>query len=97
MGDIEEKTEIMAKGQFHSSYQKGIIKRYYENKSDINSQKLGEIVSDLYLETDPAKAKRKWESAKTALLNLGANAARVEKIVADKNLQALAKLVEELF
>jgi len=87
----------MAKGQFHSSYQKGIIKRYYEHKEDISSQKLGEIVSDLYLETDAAKAKRKWESAQTALLNLGANKARVEKIVADKNLQALAKLVEELF
>jgi len=87
----------VAKGQFHTAYQKGIIKRYYENKDDISSQKLGEIVSDLYLETDGAKAKRKWESAKTALLALGANAARVEKIVAEKNLQALAKLVEELF
>jgi hypothetical protein len=87
----------MAKGQFHSSYQKGIIKRYYENKEDISAQKLGEIVSDLYLEENDAKAKRKWESAKTALLSLGANAARVEKIVAERNLQALAKLVEELF
>jgi hypothetical protein len=87
----------MAKGQFHSSYQKGIIKRYYENKEDISAQKLGEIVSDLYLEENDAKAKRKWESAQTALLALGANQARVDKIVAERNLQALAKLVEELF
>jgi hypothetical protein len=84
-------------GQFHSEHQKGIIKRYYENKSDINAQKLGEIVSDLYLEENDAKAKRKWESAKTALLHLKANPARVEKIVAERNLPALAKLVEELF
>lgn len=87
----------MAGGQFHSEYQKGIIKRYYENKSDINSQKLGELVSDLYMETNPAKLKRKWDSVKTALLNLKVAPARVEKIVADRNLQALAKLVEEIF
>ena len=87
----------MAKGQFHTAYQKGIIKRYYENKDDINSQKVGEIVSELYLETNAAKQGRLWKSAETALLNLGANKARVEKIVAERNLQALAKLVEELF
>jgi hypothetical protein len=87
----------MAKGQFHSDYQKGIIKRYYENKSDIGTQKLGEIVSDLYLETNPAKQKRLWSSAQTALLNLGVNAAQVEKVVAERNLAALAKLAEKLF
>ncbi|MCY3021194.1 MAG: hypothetical protein NTW87_19445 [Planctomycetota bacterium] len=87
----------MAKGQFHTPYQKGIIKRYYENKDDLCSQKLGEIVSDLYLETKPARVKQLWESAETALLNMGANKVRVAKIVAEKNLPALAKLVEELF
>ncbi len=87
----------MAKGQFHTAHQKGIIKRYYENKSDINSQKLGEIVSDLYLETNAAKQKRLWASAETALLNLGANKAQVDQIVAERNLPALAKLVEKIF
>jgi hypothetical protein len=87
----------MAKGQFLSGHQKGIVKRYYENKDNISTQKLGEIVSELYLETSPAKVKRLWASAETALVNLGASKARVEKIVAEKNLQALAKLVEELF
>jgi len=87
----------VAKGQFHTPYQKGIIKRYYENQSDLSSQKLGEIVSDLYLETNAAKTKRLWESAETALLNLGANKLRVAKIIADKNLKELAQLVEELF
>lgn len=87
----------MAKGQFHSAHQKGIIKRYYENKDSINSQKLGEIVSELYLETNATKQARLWKSAETALVNLGAKKERVEKIVVEKNLQALAKLVEELF
>jgi hypothetical protein len=87
----------MAKGQFHTAHQKGIIKRYYENKSDISTQKLGEIVSELYLETSPVKIERLWKSAEGALISLGANKARVEKIIAEKNLQTLAKLVEELF
>ena len=87
----------MAKGQFHSGYQKGVIKRYYENKDDISTQKLGEIVSELYLETSAAKVERLWKSAEGALLKLGANSGRVEKIVAAKDLQAFAKLVEELF
>lgn len=87
----------MAKGQFHSAYQKGIIKRYYENKDDINTQKLSEIVSDLYLETNAAKQKRLWASAETALVNLGANKELVAKVVAERNLGALAKLAEKLF
>jgi hypothetical protein len=87
----------MAKNQFHSNYQKGIIKRYYENKDTISTQKLGEIVSELYLETNPAKVNRLWSSAETALLNLGANKVRVERIVAARDLQGLAKLTEELF
>jgi hypothetical protein len=87
----------MAKGQFHSDYQKGIIKRYYENKENISTQKLGEVVSELYLETSPAKVTRLWASAEGALLKLGANKVRVEKIVAARDLQGLAKLTEELF
>ena len=87
----------MAKGQFHTGYQKGIIKRYYENKDDINTQKLGEIVSDLYLETNAAKQKRLWASAETALINLGANKEQVTKIVAERNLGALAKMAEKIF
>jgi hypothetical protein len=87
----------MAKGQFLSGHQQGIVKRYYENKSDISTQKLGEIVSDLYLESNPAKVKRLWASAETALINLGANRAQVEQVVKERNLGALAKLAEKLF
>ena len=87
----------MAKGQFHTGYQQGIIKRYYENKDDINTQKLGEIISDLYLETNAAKQKRLWSSAETALINLGANKEQVTKIVTERNLGALAKMAEKIF
>jgi hypothetical protein len=90
----------MAKGQFLSPHQKGIVKRYYEHKDTLATQKLGEIVSELYLLTaapDGKKAERLWKSAHTALLNSGANTAKVEKIVAARDLKALAELLNEIF
>ena len=91
----------MAKGQFLSSYQQGIVKRYYKNKDTIATQKLGEIVSELYLvEADPKgkkKAERLWKSAETALLNAGANKARVAKVIEERDLKGLAEVVNNLF
>ena len=62
----------MAKGQNLSSYQKGVIKRYYQNKDTLASQKLGELVSELYLADSPKKLDRLWKSVETALVNAGA-------------------------
>jgi hypothetical protein len=90
----------MAQDQFLSPHQKGIVKRYYAHKDTLATQKLGEIVSELYLltaEPDAKKAERMWKSAHTALLNAGASPVRVEKLVAERDLKALAVLVNELF
>ncbi len=87
----------MAKGQHLSSYQKGIVKRYYQNRETLSNQKLGELVSELYLETSPKKLDKLWKSVHTALINAGANKARIEKITADRDLEALAKLVNDIF
>jgi hypothetical protein len=87
----------MAKGRHYSSHQKGIIKRYYENKDSLMTQKLGEIVSELYLCDSDKKADRLWKSARTALLNAGVVEKRVEIVVANRDLEKLAKLVTEIF
>jgi len=87
----------MAKGRHYSSHQKGIIKRYYENKEHLMTQKLGEIVSDLYLCEDDKKAARLWKSAQTALLNAGVIKALAEDICETRDLDGLAKLVGRLF
>ena len=87
----------MPKGQNYSPYQKGVIKRYYEHKETIANHKLGEIVSELALCTDSRKTTRLWERAQKALLAAGANEVQVRKLVADRSLQRLAKLVGELF
>ncbi len=87
----------MARHQYLSPHQKGIVKRYYEHKDSLMTQKLGEIVSDLYLCTDPKKAEALWQRAHKALMNAGANWVRVEKLMKDRHLGRLAELVKELF
>jgi hypothetical protein len=87
----------MAKGQWLTPHQKGIVRRYYEHKDNLATQKLSEIVSDLYLCKDDKEAARLWQSAHTALLSAGVHQARADSIVAARDLKRLAKLVGELF
>ena len=87
----------MAKGDYFTAHQKGIVKRYYEHKDALMIQKLGEIVSDLYLCENEKKAELLWERAHKALMNAGANRVRVEKLMKDRHLGRLAELVKELF
>ena len=87
----------MAKHQWLTPHQKGIVRRYYDNKDNVALQTLTEIVSELYLCTDQKKAERLWKKAQTALANAGVPAPKAEKTVADKDLKALAKLVEQIF
>jgi hypothetical protein len=86
----------MAKGQDFTPYQRKIVDRYYEHKDTIMAQKLGELVSELYLCTDPAKAERLWQSARTALHNLEVHQSRIDVLMAKRSAEALAALVNEL-
>ena len=87
----------MAKGEFLSPYQRGIVRRYYEHKDTLAHQRLSEIVSELYLCDDPEKAEALWQRVHSALLTIGASKPRVEHLVATRDLKALAALVNELF
>ena len=87
----------MARGQYLTPYQRGIVKRFYEHRDNLAQQKLGEIVSDLYLCDTEAKADRLWKRVEKALGQTGGNDAWVKKILADRNLEELARIVGELF
>jgi len=86
----------MAKGQHHSAHQQKIIRRYYEHFDTIQIQKLGEWVSDLYLADSPKKADRIWKSVEKALEKSCHDQAWMQKILADRNLEQLAALVNEM-
>lgn len=81
----------------HTPHQKGIIKRYYENRDHIAVQKLGEIVSSLYTETNARKVASGWKAAEKHLLAAGVHEHEVTNVVQDRDLGALAKILERLF
>lgn len=87
----------MAEDREYSAYQKKVIKRYYENRETLSTQKLSEIVSELYLCTSEKKAERLWERAEKALHAAGANEVWLKKVVADRNVEGLAEIVQKLF
>ncbi len=78
-------------------YQRGIIKRYYDNKEHLMVQKLSETVSELYMCEDPGKTDRLWKSAHTALKNLKVPEKKVERCVSERDTGLLAKIVSDLF
>jgi hypothetical protein len=79
----------------YTRYQQGIIKRYYSNQETIQLQKLGELVTELYL-AEGKKREKVWKSAVAAMQKLGVPQSRIDHIVAQGKPELLANLVKEL-
>jgi hypothetical protein len=85
----------MSKQDF-TPYQQGLIKRYYDHRDTLALQRLGEIVSDLYLATSETKITRAWAAAHKQLLAAGVHQHEADAVVKDRDLGALARLVSRL-
>ena len=79
----------------YTRHQQGIIKRYYSNQETIQLQKLGELVTELYL-AEGKKREKVWKSAAVAMQKLGVPQTRIDHIVAQGKPELLANLVKEL-
>lgn len=79
----------------YSSYQQKVIKRYYDNRDQIDEQKLSELVTSLYLAT-PKQAAKRWETAEKLLERLDVPESRIEHIMNKKDPAILATVVEDL-
>lgn len=86
----------MPRGQFLSSYQKGIVRRYYQNLDTIALQKLAETVSELYLCDSDKKAQRLWEGVSKALPKVLDDPAAVTRILTKRDVKELAEIVNDL-
>jgi hypothetical protein len=84
----------MAKRQY-SQYQKQVISGYYENLDTISLQKLGELVSELYLADTEATKKRLWERVHKAMIQLKVNPAIIEHIMGKRDVEILAKNLKD--
>lgn len=84
----------MAKNE-RSKYQDGVISRYYGNLDTIMLQKLGELVTELYLADTPAKQNRLWQRAHKAMLKLKVSPAIIDHIMQKRDVQILAKNLQD--
>jgi hypothetical protein len=79
----------------YTQYQQKVIQRYYENKDQIDEQRLSELVTSLYL-APPKKQAKLWESAGELMTRMKVPASRIEHVLKSKDAAVLAKVVEEL-
>ena len=75
--------------------QQKIVKRYYDNNDALATQRLAELVSDLYLSTGK-KRQRVWVNLESAMLKLGVPQARIDHLKTKDDPKLVAVLVQEL-
>ncbi|MDO8744983.1 MAG: hypothetical protein Q7J76_07750 [Candidatus Brocadiaceae bacterium] len=81
----------------YTPYQQKVIRRFYENKDLRLIQKLGDLVSDLYIETNEKKRESGWKRIKEILIDLKVHPHEVEFLTKDKNLTVISKKLAEMF
>ena len=80
-----------------SPHQQKIIRNYYQNQDKIMVQKLGEIVSEIYLAEGARKRDKLWARAEKALRNLKISDREITRLLQQRSPEALAKLVSRAF
>jgi hypothetical protein len=84
----------MAKGEL-SKYQATVISQYYENLDNIMLQKLGELVTELYLAETTSKQNRLWQRAHKAMTKLKVPPAIIKHIMEKQSVEILAKNLQD--
>jgi hypothetical protein len=79
-----------------TNHQRKIVNRYYEHRDTISATKLQEMVSELYLADSEKKKQQLWKRAAQALATTKLNAAEVQKVIAEQDVEKLARLVAQL-
>ena len=78
-----------------SKYQKGVISRYYDNLDTIMLQKLGELVTELYLAETEKKKNQLWDRAHKAMIKLKIKPAIISHIMKTRSPEILAKNLQD--
>lgn len=74
-----------------SAHQDRIIKRYYDHRDEIMLNRLGELVSELYLAEGESKVDRIWKRIATALDKLGTPHSVATHILETRDPEVLAR------
>ncbi len=80
-----------------SPHQRNIISRYYDHRDEIMLARLQEIVTELYLADSPAKRKRLWARAATAMKALKIAPRLIDTMIEQDKPELLATNLREWF
>ena len=81
--------------QDYSKYQQKVIKNYYDNREQIDAQRLSELVTNLYL----AKGKKRekfWNTAEEVMQRLKVPPSRIEHVLQSDDPVTLVEVVNDL-
>lgn len=79
----------------YSDYQKKVIGRYYDNREQIDRQKLEELVTNLFL-AEGKKREKFWKTATDVMERLKVPKSRIEHVVSTDDPAILAEVVNDL-
>lgn len=79
----------------YSSYQKKVIQRYYDNRDQLDHQKLSELVTNIYLETGK-KREKFWQTAEDVMQRMKVPASRIKHVMESRDPAILAAVVEDI-
>lgn len=79
----------------HTNYQKGVIRRYYDNREQIDEGRLSELVTNLYLASGK-KQEKMWQTAADLMERLEVPESRISHVVKTADPAILAEVVKDL-
>lgn len=78
-----------------TKYQESVIRQYYGNIETIMLQKLGELVTELYLAETKKKQDSLWQRVHKAMIKLKVAPAIIEHIMQKRDVEILAKNLQD--
>jgi hypothetical protein len=85
----------MAKREY-TKYQQKVISRFYENRDQIDDQRLSELVTSLYLATTDKQKQKLWAQAAETMTRLKVPPTRVQHVLEKQDPTILAEVVKDL-
>jgi hypothetical protein len=80
----------------HSKHQQRIIRNYYNHRETLALQRLGELVTELYLAEGSKQRQRQWKFIVAALEKLNVKKPQIDHLVKQDDAALLAKFLEQL-
>ncbi len=84
----------MAKREY-TKYQQKVISRFYENRDQIDEQRLSELVTNLYLATGDKQKQKLWAQAGETMTRLKVPPTRVQHVLEKRDPTILAEVVKD--